>query len=87
MSERNRGKAEEPKTVNVNIPASTEPQEFRINLEETILLESGKYCISLQIVDWDDDARPRPGIFYCIAFTTEALTVKKLLGPGVRMRY
>jgi len=42
--------------IYVNVSESLEPQEFLINPEETILLEPGKYFISFQIVDCNEDA-------------------------------
>lgn len=44
------------KPIYVHVPESSEPQSFHINPEETIFLEPGKYFISFQIVDCDDDA-------------------------------
>lgn len=42
--------------IYVNVAESSEPQKFHINPEETILLEPGKYFISFQIVDFDEQA-------------------------------
>ena len=55
------GKAEEfvnvlRTPIYVNVAESSAPQAFHINPEETILLEPGKYFISFQIVDCDEDA-------------------------------
>lgn len=44
------------KPLYVNVPESDKPQEFHIRPNETILLEPGKYFISFQIVDCDEEA-------------------------------
>lgn len=44
------------KPLYVKIPESDDSQQYHISPEETILLESGKYFISFQIVDYDDIA-------------------------------
>ena len=39
-----------------DVPVSDEPQDFDIRLEETLLLEPGKYFIAFQVVGCDDEA-------------------------------
>ena len=39
-----------------DVAVSNEPQHFHLEPEETLLLEPGKYFISFQIVDCDEDA-------------------------------
>lgn len=40
----------------MNVAEASAPQEFHIQPEETILLEPGKYFISFQIVDCNEEA-------------------------------
>ena len=40
----------------VKVPESDKPQEFHVRPEETLLLEPGKYFISFQIVDCNEEA-------------------------------
>ena len=44
------------KPIYVNVAESEQPQEFHIQPEETILLEPGRYYISFQIVDCNEQA-------------------------------
>ena len=44
------------KPIYVNVAEASAPQEFHIQPEETILLEPGKYFISFQIVDCNEEA-------------------------------
>ena len=44
------------KPIYVNVAEASAPQEFHIQPEEAILLEPGKYFISFQIVDCDEEA-------------------------------
>jgi len=44
------------KPIYVNVAESEKPQEFHIQPEETVLLEPGKYFISFQIVDCNEEA-------------------------------
>ena len=44
------------KPLYMNVAESEEPQEFHIQPEETILLEPGRYFISFQIVDCNEQA-------------------------------
>jgi len=44
------------KPLYFNVAVSNEPQHFHIEPEETLLLEPGKYFISFQIVDCDEEA-------------------------------
>lgn len=44
------------KPLYFDVAVSNEPQQFHIQPEETLLLEPGKYFISFQIVDCDEEA-------------------------------
>ena len=44
------------KPIYVNVALSDEPQDFDIQPEETILLDPGRYYISFELVDCDEDA-------------------------------
>lgn len=44
------------KPLYVKVPESDKPQEFHVRPEETLLLEPGKYFISFQIVDCNEEA-------------------------------
>lgn len=44
------------KPLYVKVPESDKPQEFHVRSEETLLLEPGKYFISFQIVDCNEEA-------------------------------
>ncbi len=42
--------------IYVNVAESSEPKNFHMSPEETVLLEPGKYFISFQIVDCDEES-------------------------------
>lgn len=44
------------KPLYVKVPESDKPQEFHVRPEETLFLEPGKYFISFQIVDCNEEA-------------------------------